>query len=70
MDLNNLSNGKTDGLILMYVKDGVTYPVALKESQLTMLDLVIAMPFKESPLTVIFDKPQGEMNNLLVKDGE
>lgn len=51
-----------DGVVLMYCKDGVLYPVALTSEQNEMLQLS-SMIFQ--PLKVVFDKPQGQAINLL-----
>ncbi|HDR6318357.1 TPA: hypothetical protein QCU53_005211 [Bacillus thuringiensis] len=51
-----------DGVVLMYCKDGVLYPVALTNEQNEMLQMS-AMLFQ--PLKVIFDKPQGQAINLI-----
>ncbi|PEA85660.1 hypothetical protein [Bacillus thuringiensis] len=51
-----------DGVVLMYCKDGVLYPVALTNEQNEMLQLS-SMLFQL--LKVIFDKPQGQAINLL-----
>lgn len=55
-----------DGVVLMYVKDGVLYPVAMTESELALLQL-LAKTFE--PLKVVMDHPQGQAVNLLVKEG-
>lgn len=52
----------TDGVVLMYCKDGVLYPVALTSDQNEMLQFS-SMMFQ--PLKVVFDKPQGQAINLL-----
>ncbi|WP_180235729.1 hypothetical protein [Bacillus toyonensis] len=51
-----------DGVVLMYCKDGVLYPVALTNEQNEMLQMS-AMLFQ--PLKVVFDKPQGQAINLI-----
>ncbi|MBK5492228.1 hypothetical protein [Bacillus sp. TH13] len=51
-----------DGVILMYCKDGVLYPVALTNEQYEMLQMS-SMLFQ--PLKVVFDKPQGQAVNLI-----
>ncbi|WP_176542227.1 hypothetical protein [Bacillus sp. AFS075034] len=51
-----------DGVVLMYCKDGVLYPVALTNEQNEMLQMT-SMLFQ--PLKVVFDKPQGQAINLL-----
>ncbi|MDA1553037.1 hypothetical protein [Bacillus cereus group sp. TH243-3LC] len=51
-----------DGVVLMYCKDGVLYPVALTNDQNEMLQLS-SMMFQ--PLKVVFDKPQGQAINLM-----
>lgn len=58
MDIN-------DKVVLMYVKDGTVYPVALTENQLTMLQF-LSKALGE-PLKVVFDQPQGTAVNLLDK---
>jgi hypothetical protein len=50
-----------DGVILMYMKEGVIYPVAMTEEQWGMLQL-LAKTFE--PIKVIFSEPQGEAINL------
>ena len=51
-----------DGVVLMYCKDGVLYPVALTEEQNNMLQITASL---FSPLKVVKDKPQGQAVNLL-----
>ncbi|WP_180228237.1 hypothetical protein [Bacillus thuringiensis] len=51
-----------DGVVLMYCKDGVLYPVALTNEQNEMLQMT-SMLFQ--PLKVVFDKPQGQAINLM-----
>ncbi|PEW60465.1 hypothetical protein CN448_30850 [Bacillus cereus] len=51
-----------DGVILMYCKDGVLYPVVLTSEQNEMLQFS-SMMFQ--PLKVVFDKPQGQAINLM-----
>lgn len=51
-----------DGVVLMYCKDGVLYPVALTNEQNEMLQFS-SMMFQ--PLKVVFDKPQGQAINLM-----
>jgi hypothetical protein len=51
-----------DGVVLMYMKDDVLYPVALSESQFEMLQLTSKI---FEPLQVVFSKPQGEVVNLI-----
>ncbi|NHN33514.1 hypothetical protein [Paenibacillus agricola] len=53
-----------DGIVLFYCKDSVLYPVALTEEQQYTLDFTASLL---SPLTVVFDKPQGSAVNLLGK---
>lgn len=60
--MSNMSNGKSDGLVLMYCKDGVIYPVALTQEQIEMLDMGIGM-FIQGKLNVISDKPIGKIIN-------
>jgi hypothetical protein len=60
--MNNMSNGKNNGIVLMYCKEGVIYPVALTQEQLDILDMGIGM-FLQGKLNVISDKPVGEIMN-------
>jgi hypothetical protein len=57
-----MSDGKTDGFVLMYCQDGVIYPVALKESQCEMLDITLGMSLG-GKVALIKDKPQGKIIN-------
>jgi hypothetical protein len=52
-----------DGIALMYIKDGVMYPVALTQEQYDILQFTARL---FEPITVI-NKPQGEAVNLLDK---
>ena len=53
-----------DGLILMYVKDGIVYPVALTQEQTDTFEFVQALI--PPPIRAISDKPQGEAVNLII----
>lgn len=61
-----MSDGKTDGLILMYNQKGIIYPVALNKDQMEMLDITIGMALG-GKISLIKDKPQGTAINLLNK---
>ncbi|MGU3373229.1 hypothetical protein [Bacillus mycoides] len=50
------------GVVLMYCKDGVLYPVAVTNEQNEMLQMS-SMIFQA--LKVVFDKPQGQAINLM-----
>ena len=67
VDVKNMSDGEKDGFVLMYCKDGVIYPVALRDSDLQMLDLTIGMSLG-GKITLIKDKPQGTVTKLLGKE--
>lgn len=54
-----------DGVFLMYMKDGVVYPVALSDREFDLLQLLVK-PFE--PLTIAKDQPQGKAINLLDKE--
>ncbi|MGX7745820.1 hypothetical protein [Rhodopseudomonas parapalustris] len=56
--MNNMSDGKSDGIVIMYCKGGIIYPVDLNKEQLEMLDLSIGICF-QGTLNVI-NKPLGE----------
>ncbi|MBY6799500.1 hypothetical protein FCV24_14030 [Clostridium botulinum] len=64
--MNNMTDGKKDGLALVYVKDSVAYPVALSKEQLEMLDITIGMCLSDG-MKVIGDKPIGKVIKLLKK---
>lgn len=50
--MNNFSDGKTDGLALVYVKDDVIYPVAINKEELELLDIMIPSIIKKiRPIT-------------------
>jgi hypothetical protein len=66
MNLTNMSDGKKDGLAIMYVKDGSIYPVGLNEEQLTMLDLLLPMAF-ENGVNVVSTSPLATVVNLFDK---
>lgn len=53
-------NTVPDGIVLMYVRDGVIYPVALEQEQYDILSTVVA---SFGPLKVV-DQPQGKAVNL------
>lgn len=53
-----------DGVVLMYMKDGVLYPVALTNEQNDMLQFTAEL---FSPLKVAMDKPQGKAINFIKK---
>lgn len=64
--MNNMTDGKKDGLALVYVKDSVAYPVALSKEQLEMLDITIGVCLSDG-MKVIGDKPIEKVINLLEK---
>lgn len=49
----NISDGESDGLGLVYMKDGKLHSVGLTQDQADMLDLTIGLPFAESGLLVL-----------------
>ena len=59
----NMSDGKSDGIIIMYCKDGTVYPVGLTKDQFDMLDLSIGA-FMQGSLKVFKDKPIGKITNI------
>ncbi len=63
----NMSDGKSNGMVLMYCNEGVIYPVALTQEQLEMLDMGIGM-FFQGKLNVIGNKPLGEAINIFRED--
>ncbi|MBX4259757.1 hypothetical protein KTC96_24845 (plasmid) [Clostridium estertheticum] len=64
--MTNMSDGINDGIVIMYCKDGVIYPVGLNQEQLEMIDLSIGMCLQGS-LNVIGNRPLGQIMNLKKK---
>lgn len=64
MELKNMSDGKSDGLALVYVKDGTIYPVGLTQDQLDAIDLMIGVAM-QNKLSVFTDKPMGKATSVL-----
>ena len=55
--MQNLTDGKTNGVMISYVKDETVYPVLLTKEQSEVLDFYLSLlPGK---LRVVTDKPQG-----------
>lgn len=48
----NLSDGESNGIVLFYMKNKMLHPVMITKDQVEMLDLVLAIPFKETKLIV------------------
>lgn len=66
MDLKNMSNGKSDGVCLFYMKDSKLKTVALSKSDVEQLDVMMALIFtKDNPLTVC--TPDLDIINKLIK---
>jgi len=61
--MKNLSDGKSDGIVIMYCKDGVIYPVGLNQDQADMIDLSIGICF-QGELHII-NKPMGKVEILM-----
>jgi hypothetical protein len=61
--MNIMSDGKADGIALMYLKDGIAYPVGLTKEQVEMLDMTISLSIG-GKLLVITDEPIGKMCNI------
>jgi len=60
--MKNLSDGKSDGIVIMYCKNGTIYPVGLNKEQVELLDLSLGMFLGK--LTIFQDKPMGKVNIL------
>lgn len=60
--MDNFSDGKSDGLMLMYVKDGKVYPVGLVKSELEMLDIIITTAITR--VVPLFDKCMGDVQEI------
>jgi hypothetical protein len=52
-----------DGIVLMYNKDGVIYPVSMSNEQYNMLTIMVASIC--NPLNVLTKFPQGSSVNLI-----
>lgn len=50
-----------DGLVLMYIKNGILYPVGLTNEEFNLLQ-DLGRVFE--PIRVVFDHPQGKAVNL------
>jgi hypothetical protein len=53
-----------DGVALLYINDGILYPVALTEEQNDTLQFTVRLL---GPLSVVMDQPQGTAINLIKK---
>ena len=53
MAWNNISDGKTDGFVLMYMKNGLLRAVALTQEQADMLDISVEVPFVDSKVYIL-----------------
>lgn len=58
-----------DGLILMYVKDGTAYPIAMTRDQWDVLQFIVPTMILNGKVRVIEDRPQGQAVNLIEKEG-
>ena len=65
--MKNLSDGKSDGIVIMYCKSGTIYPVGLNKDQVEMLDLSLGICF-QGVLQVFGDKPMGQIS--ILKKGD
>ena len=60
--MKNLSYGKSDGIVIMYCKNGVIYPVGLNEEQCDILDLSLGICLGK--ISIFEDKPMGQVDIL------
>ncbi len=60
-----MSDGRSDGIVMFYVKDLVIYPVMLTQSELDTLNEAVPMAF-DGPIKVV-NTPMGELG-ILSKD--
>lgn len=58
-----------DGLILMYVKNGTIYPVAMTQEQWDLLRIIVPIAILDGKINLI-DKPQGQAVNMLEESEE
>ena len=61
--MKNLSDGQNDGIVIMYCKNKIIYPVGLKQEQAEMLDLSLGIALQGN-LQVFGDKPMGEIETI------
>jgi hypothetical protein len=59
-----MSDGKTDGIVIMYCQDGVIYPIALTEDQMQLLDITVGMALGNK-VSLIKNKAQGNAINYI-----
>lgn len=64
--MENFTDGKSDGLVLMYTKDGIIYPVALAPEDLQLLDIII--PTAVPKIYPIFAQPLGNLEPLKINE--
>ena len=64
MEFNNLSNGSSNGIAMVYVRDGKLYPVMLTEQQATTLDISLGAIL--TPQLYVNFKNEIETNNKII----
>ena len=57
-DFVNLSDGEKDGFAVFYLKDSKLCSISLTQEQAEILDVVIAMPFKEKGVAISTPDPE------------
>ncbi len=67
--MRNFSDGKTDGLVLVYVKDGTAYPIAIHKEDLAILDACMPM-YLRNGVNVVKDRPIGKVDLLKGRNAE
>ena len=57
--MRNLSDGKSDGIGLVYIKNGTAYPVGIATTEYELLDALFGSIV--TTVTVVHDHPIGEV---------
>ena len=64
MELNNLSDGKKDGILILYMQGGKVKPVGMSKEQIQMLDFIIPTAFKK-PIKVYKETNVNIINGII-----
>ena len=59
-----LTDGKSDGIMLAYVKNGTVYPLGLSQEQSEMVDLMLGMALNDTKVTYLEKHPMGKVYNM------
>ena len=64
MELNNLSDGVKDGILILYMQDGKVKPVGMSKEQMEMLDFIISTAF-EKPIKIFKERNVYIINGII-----